>query len=518
VNQRKKLPIGIQSFRKIIEGNYIYVDKTRFIHRLVTEGQLYFLSRPRRFGKSVLISTLEALFRGERELFEGCYIIDHWDWQPRPVIRLDLLGIDSFRLENLEARINSKLERQANDNGLRLPEGDSAERLSHLIESLAQEKRVVVLIDEYDKPILDHIDDPEVRTRNQKFLASFYGVLKSLEDKLEFVMLTGVSKFTRVSVFSDLNNLNDITLHPQYGSITGYTEEDLDNTFAAFLEDGIDGLRGIALREKIRLWYNGYSWNGTTRVYNPVSLLNLFDQRRFAAYWFSTGTPKFLIDLFRRQQLEASELGSLEISELSLEGFAPDKVDLVSMLFQTGYLTIKKRLDTPLGSTYQMGFPNREVEQSFLTHILASYASGDPGHLGVKMWKLGKHLANRDLDSFCEGLCGLFASIPYNIFIEDREAYYHTVIYLALTLSGVRVIGEVQTNKGRIDAVIETDDHIYVLEFKLGVAREALDQIAEKGYVAAYRDRGKQVIAVGIGLDPEQRNIGDWRCEPESGA
>jgi len=506
----KKLPIGVQSFEEMIRNDYLYVDKTATIHELVTEGKYYFLSRPRRFGKTVLVSTLEALFQGKRDLFSGLFIEDKWDWQPSPVIRIDMLGIPSDSSEKLEESLCQRLEHTATTLGITLSGGTSANRLWQLIHALGDREPVVVLIDEYDKPILDQISHPEVATANQKLLAPFYGVLKALHEKIRFVFLTGVSKFTRVSLFSDLNNLEDISISPRFATITGYTDEELDRYFEPYFADGIGDLEGSALREEVRSWYNGYSWDGAHRVYNPVSILLLLKEKSFAAHWFATGTPKFLLEIIRQRKPRLDELASLELSGLSLEGFSPDRVDLVALLFQTGYLTIKSRRNTRHGPLYTMGYPNREVEQSFLTHVLAEFSNDDIGPVELRVRNLGEKLEHGDVEGFCEGLRSIFASIPYNIFVDDREAYYHTVVYLALSLSGVPITGELQTNRGRIDAVLETPYRFYVIEFKLGSAREALDQIQEKDYCAPFRNRGKEVVALGIGLDEEQRNIGDW--------
>ncbi len=513
----KKLPLGIQSFAELIEKGYLYVDKTDFIHRLVTTGKLYFLSRPRRFGKSVLLSTLEALYRGQRQLFEGLYIADRWDWEPRPVIRLDFLGIESSGREILEHDLSLRLQEQARLNDLELKTQGCANQFRELILALAESGQVVVLIDEYDKPILDNITDADQAEDNRKFLANFYAVLKSVESKLDFLILTGVSRFTP-SLFSELNNLTDITLHPNYAGIAGYSEAEVTQYLDPYLEQGIGGLSGVPLRNEIREWYNGYSWDGQTRMYNPVSLLNLLDQKRFSAFWFSTGTPKFLIELLRKSKISIPELAQLEIRELSMEGFEPKKIDPIALLFQTGYLTIRSVYQVRRRTRYLMGYPNLEVRESFLTHLLANCSENQPGQVGILAERIGEDLKEADIDGFCQGLQSLFGAIPYNIFINDREAYYHTVIYLVLSLTGLQLSCEIQTNRGRIDAVLETEDRFYVTEFKLGSAQEALDQIHDKQYAVAYRNRGKTVYLFGIGIDPQKRNLSEWICIPDEPA
>jgi len=511
MSTRKKLPLGIQDFAELIEKDYLYVDKTEYVYRLVSESKLNFLSRPRRFGKSVLLSTFEALFAGRRELFQGLYIADRWNFKAHPVIRLDLLGIRSESEQVLERDIGQRLKEQAQRHGLKLSSEGCANLFRELILKLAERDRVVVLIDEYDKPILDHITDKMRAEANKKFLANFYAVLKSVEKKLEFLFMTGVSKFTRVSLFSELNNLTDLTLHPDYAGVAGYTDSELDH-FAAYLDQEIDGFSGVALRTRIKTWYDGYSWDGITRVTNPVSLLNLLDQKRFAPFWFSTGTPRFLIECLRSEQVAIPELANMEIEEFSMDGFEPEHLDPIALLFQTGYLTIKEVCKTANGTTYRMGYPNFEVKRSFLIYLLANFTDKKPGQLGVAASRIGRSLSAGDIEAFCQGIQNLFAAIPDNIFIADREAYYHTVIYLVLSLLGVDLACEIQTNKGRIDAVIETEDRFYVTEFKLGRAQEVPDQIKARDYADAYRLRGKAVFLLGIGIDSEQRNIADWQC------
>ena len=515
MSELKALPLGIQDFEKIITNDFLYIDKTTYIHQMVKKGGLYFLSRPRRFGKSVLINTLQALYQGRRELFEGLYIADKWDWQPRPIIRLDFLGVKTGK-GMLEQEINDRLDEQAAIYGVKLEAPDSNRRFRQLILELSKQGRVVVLIDEYDKPILDQISNQEQAEANRKLLATFYAVLKSLEHHLEFLLMTGVSKFSKVSLFSDLNNLTDITLHPTYGRITGYTQQELDHYFSPYLEDGIGGLCGEPLRNKIKDWYNGYSWDGKTRVYNPVSVLQLLYQHKFDVFWFATGTPRFLIELLRQKRIDIKNLPGMEVNSMFMEGYEPDAIDPVAMLFQTGYLTIKEIIyaeENDELDTYQMDYPNFEVRRSFLNHLLADYAEQAPSFIGPMVQKLKRDLGKNKIDAFCQGLQGLFATIPYNAFVPEREGYYQTVIYLILSLLGLEPACEVQTNKGRVDAVLETSNCFYVVEFKIGSALEAIDQIKEREYAAAYAHRSKPVKLLGIGIDPLQKNIHEWICE-----
>jgi len=509
----KKLPIGIQNFGEIIRDGYLYIDKTEAIHRLVTEGKLYFLSRPRRFGKSVLVSTLAALFRGERDLFRGLFIEDKWDWRARPVLSLSMLGLRTDTVANQEADLIERLGEQAAQHGVTVSATSSPSRLRELILAMAANGPVAILIDEYDKPILDQITDPVRAEANKKHLAPFYATLKLVEEHLGFLFMTGVSKFTRVSLFSDLNNLEDISLSPAFACIAGYTEAEITQNMAAYLAMGIEGLAGPALIEKMRDWYNGYTWDGKTHLYNPVSILKLFKQKRFTSFWFSTGTPKFLIDLYRNGQIRQVDLDGTEVSELIMDGFEPEKIDPIALLFQTGYLTIKDIIPTSGFRIFRMGYPNREVRDAFLTYLLAGFSQADPSKIGARTWQLGEYLRKNEIDAFVEGLRSVIASIPYNIFIDDREAYYQTAIYLVLSLIGVPLLAEIQTNKGRIDVVMETETRLYITEFKLGTAREALDQIHNHGYAEAYRNRSRDIVLLGVGIAPEKRNIEDWIAE-----
>jgi len=506
----KKLPLGIQSFSRMIENDYLYVDKTELIHRLVASGALYFFSRPRRFGKSVLISTLEALYLGRKDLFSGLFIEDVWDWAPRPVIRFDLLGMDSRDLDALALGIDGRPQEIAEAHGIRLTRESTAERFRELILTVSRERRAVVLIDEYDKPILDQLEHHERAEEIRRFLATFYSVLKSVEDRLELLFLTGVSNFTRVSLFSDLNNLQDISLYPDYAALAGFTEAEMARYFGPYLAGGIDGYEGRALEDQIRLWYDGYSWDGVTRIYNPVSVVSMMAKRRFSTFWFSTGTPKFLISTLRENKLALESLEDIRVPEYALDAFQIDRIDPIPLLFQAGYLTIKEAIREARGWSYRLSYPNYEVKEAFLSFFLADSTSREVSGLSTVIRALTDDLAHRSADSFCERLQSLFASIPYNMFLPDREAYDQTVIYVVMTLLGARISGEVQTHTGRIDAVLEIENAVWIIELKLGTAAEAMDQIEEKGYATAFRKDGLELFLLGIGLDRRARNISDW--------
>jgi hypothetical protein len=515
----KNLPIGVQTFRDFSEEDYIYVDKTKQIHDLFARGgKYYFLSRPRHFGKSLLISTLSEIFSGNQELFKGLWIYDRIEWTQYPVIHLDFSHIDYETPEKLKESIKKFLDKVAKNYGLTLDKERSyKESFVELIEKLSVKGRVVILVDEYDKPMIEYIeaDEMEIAKKIRKVLKNFYGVIKGSDAFLRFVFITGVSKVSKVSVFSDLNNLIDITLHENFSTLMGYTETELQHYFSPYI-DQMTEKRGISksdLTETIREWYNGYSWDGENFVYNPYSILNLFNTNSFGNFWFSTGTPSFLIQLIKSQQIELMEFENLAVTGFTFDTYDIENMDISALLFQTGYLTIKKITIEDEEKTYELSYPNHEVRNSFLTYLLGEYTQKKSGVNTRLLKRIGKAAAADDMDRFVRELKSLFASIPYHIFIGDREAYYHTIIYLVLSLNGAEVRAEDPTNIGRIDAVLETGKKIYIMEFKIGSEQEALAQIKEMKYYEKYLGKGKDIVLMGIGFDPEERNIGNYLLE-----
>ena len=375
----KRLPLGIQSFRKIAEGDYVYVDKTRYIYSLINDASYYFLSRPRRFGKSLLLDTIGEVFGGEKELFKGLWIFDSdYDFQKYPVIRLDMSNIPNDTPEILKDSISEELIACANKQKISMDRGEPAVLFKRLIENLYEKynQRVVVLIDEYDKPILDHINEIVLAEANRKILHSFYGILKSMDPYLRFTFITGVSKFTKTSIFSGLNNLLDITLTKQYANICGITIGDFDKYFREHIEQisSIEEFKVFDnLRDEILTWYDGYSWDGKTRVINPFSLLSFFSQERFAGFWYASGTPKFLMDLIKKKPESYSNLNNIKITENILDSMELDRIAINSLLFQTGYLTIKEMPPTAGEPVYFLGIPNNEVRGAFNLHILTAF-------------------------------------------------------------------------------------------------------------------------------------------------
>ena len=474
----KKLPIGLQDFGGLRRNGFLYVDKTEGIYQLATEGKYYFLSRPRRFGKSLLVSTLAELFQGHRELFEGLWIHDRWDWQQTHPVLDFRFNNASYKVIGLEAFLTEELALQAEAFGIDLQGSAYPSQLRHLIVTLAkQHRQVVVLIDEYDKPILDYLHDIPQAQANREVLKNFYSVLKPLDPHLRLVLLTGVSKFSRVSIFSELNNLLDLTLHPRYTTLVGYTQGELEHYFADRIDQLSPRFGGReALLAQVRQWYNGYSWDATHYVYNPFSVLNFFDQGRFQNFWFETGTPTFLIKLLNRER--KYDLENVQARPLVFSSFELERIQPLALLFQTGYVTIKA-VDND--QVYTLSYPNYEVKDSLLQYLLAEYSHQYPSDTSLLAFQMKQALEQDDLPAFVAALNSLFASIPYQIFIADKEAYYHSVTFLALSLVGSFVQVEVSQAKGRPDAVVHTPETIYVLEFKLNASAEAvLEQIRQQ--------------------------------------
>ena len=516
----KDLPIGLQTFGKLIHGNYLYIDKTESIYRLISRGgQYYFISRPRRFGKSLLISTLYELFSGNRELFKGLWIQDKIQWNKHPVIHIDFTEIDFETVSLLKNSLDEILERTGKEYHVRLTSTSYKTRFGELIRKLAisQNSKVVVLIDEYDKPITTFIETEEKRKAeaNRKVLKNFYSILKSSDKYIRFVFITGVSKFSRVSIFSDLNNLNDITIDDNFSTLLGLTHLEL----LKYFDDRIDDMSkkmamdNNVLLQYIKQWYNGYSWDGRDFLYNPFSILSLFDKNRFGNYWFSTGTPTFLINHIKKRKKDIISLEEVEVGESIFESYDIDNLEVISMLFQTGYLTIKEMKPVGVQYKYRLSYPNEEVKESFLKHVLASYTAEETGIVGSKILDLVEVINNDNLDNFFTIIKSIFAAIPSHLFVKDREAYYHTIIYLILSLLGVNIKAEVHTNKGRIDAVMETDDCIYLVEFKMGTSAYALAQIEKMKYHERFLSSRKPIKLIGVGFDKKDRNIRDYKVK-----
>ena len=462
---KRRLPIGIQTFCKIRQEDCYYVDKTAYIRRLLDEGTHYFLSRPRRFGKSLFLDTLKEVFEGNESLFTGLAIHDQWDWSVRhPVLRLSF-GKGNFKVPGyVETNLMAQLDAVERRTGVASDYPTGPERFAHLLEALHSqtEQPVAVLIDEYDKPILDALEVPDIARANRDFLRGLYAVIKDCDAHVRFTFITGVSKFSKVSLFSGLNNLKDITLDARYSAICGYTDADLDTVFTLELP-GLD-------RDQIRDWYNGYSWRGDEQVYNPFDILLLFDSREFKAHWFETGTPTFLVETLCKRHVSSLELGEMVGSDELLSTFDVDHIATEALLFQTGYLTITDAEDLGGKRLYQLGYPNREVRQS-LNESLLGYLVQDPSRQMANSVRLYRLLEANDFVGLKTLFHAFFASIPYEWYnnndIAGYEGYYASVFYSYFAALGLDIRVEDSSSHGRLDMAILFNGHVYLFEFKV---------------------------------------------------
>ncbi|NBC14564.1 MAG: AAA family ATPase [Gammaproteobacteria bacterium] len=515
---RKRLPIGIQTFREIREEDCYYVDKSGFALRLVDEGKYYFLSRPRRFGKSLFLDTLAELFSGTEELFRGLEANGRWDWGRRfPVIRLSFAeGVLTGRAE-LDARIRDLLRINAEGLDVEVPAGlDIAGAFGELIRQAHRRhgERVVVLVDEYDKPILDNLTRPDIARANRDGLRNLYSVIKGADAHIRFAFLTGVSKFSKVSLFSGLNNLNDITVDARYSAICGYTEADLDQVFAAEL-DGFD-------RDLIRTWYNGYNWTGEA-VYNPFDVLLLFDKRRFRAWWFETATPTFLIDVLTERQAWLPQLGQLQADSAMLSAFDVGHISTEALLWQTGYLTIEREEEVFGEYRYRLRYPNREVYQSLSNSLLKAWTADAQAVLRQKE-RLGELLLANDFAGMKALFTAFFASIPHDWYrnnpIAKYEGYYASVFYAYFASLGLDLTPEESSNAGRLDMALRFNGQIYLFEFKvveLAAEGGALAQLKARGYADHYRGSGQPIHLIGVEFSREQRRVVGFEVETLAG-
>ncbi len=501
----QKLPLGIQSFRELRTNDYLYVDKTKQILELIETSKVYFLSRPRRFGKSLLVSTLKELFLGNKELFKGLFIEDKIEWKKFPVIHLDFAK-SNYKKLGLELAIKERLTYQADLYEIELTKNTISSQLEELIRKLKEKynQKVVLLIDEYDKPIIDFLGEETVHIaeENRDIMKEFYSPIKSLDDELQFFFLTGVSRFSKVSIFSDLNHLNDITLTRLGHTLVGYTEQEVYDYF----EENINQIAKeknstqTEIKAAIRDWYNGYSFRGE-KLYNPFSILSFMIDREFNNYWFTTGTPTFLVKLMREEQYYDMDNTIMDLQTLS--SFDITNMQPVTVLFQTGYLTLieEKRMNV-----YKLGYPNREVKNSMLNMLLNSYTHNKEGFAIPLAIQIEEAFVAQDFETLFIHFNTLFAKIPYQIFEQHKESYYHSVVFLTFELLGFYINSEVSTSKGRIDAVVKTEKAIFVLEFKVnGTAEDAIQQIKEKGYADKYKsenqkvnNKGKKIYLIGV--------------------
>ncbi len=507
----KKLPIGIQTYERLITEGYYYVDKTPFIASLADAGVYYFLSRPRRFGKSLLVSTIRSAYEAKKELFAGTYLYEHWDWSTsNPVVHFSFGSGVIRNLQELYIRFDAILRRIAAAHDVQLEEKDLRERFIELIFTLykVHKRKVVVLIDEYDKPILDNIHNTQTAIGIREELKNYYSVLKDSDPYLEFVFITGVSKFSKVSLFSGLNNLNDITLEGPYSAICGYTQQELEDVFK-------ERLRGVDM-PRVRRWYNGYNWLGDD-VYNPFDILLYLNSGQFANYWFETATPTFLVKLLEQKQYHIPALEHLRVSEKILGSFEVDRLEVETLLFQTGYLTIKTVRQMAGMRRFELGYPNQEVKQSLTDYIL-TYLTDLTVEAEENKIAVYEALEANDLDGLGRAMHAFFASIPHQWYTKNEiakyEGYYASIVYCYFAALGVDVSPEEPTNKGRIDLVVRFESRIYIIEFKVLELTEpgrALEQIKEKGYAQKYS--GQETYLIGAEFSKDTKNIERFEWE-----
>ena len=538
MNTPRKLPIGIQSFEKLRRDGFLYIDKTSFLWQLVQVSSPYFLSRPRRFGKSLFLSTLAAYFRGQKELFKDLYLEKAEEeqaaqegreaWPAYPVLYFDFNIGQYLESEALNERLDSLLKEQESLYGILVAKEEKpffASRFERLIQAAYQKtgKQVVILVDEYDKPLLQTMGvDEELNEHYRNTLKAFYSVIKTCDEYIRFAFLTGVTKFSKISIFSDLNNLKDISLNETYAGICGITQKELETNFQPEIQalaekQKLDYSQALAA---LKQWYDGYLFHPAGEgMYNPYSILNAFDDKELKSYWFSTGTPTFLVNFLKEAHYYIPDLdGKVELDEEGLQTYRAVAQDALPILFQAGYLTIKSYI--PEARMYRLGFPNNEVRYGFLKNVLPAYSGLPFVETGKSVWKFVEDIRAGNVEGVMDRLKSIISGITYDNFTAEnlklREQNYQTAIYLVFTLMGQFVQTEVHSAMGRADCVVTTADSIYIFEFKLsgnGSAEDALNQIKKNNYAAQYKADGKKVVLIGSSFNEQTRTIKDWKTE-----
>ena len=514
-----KLPIGIQDFEKIRTGGYLYIDKTEHVYRLASEGSYYFLSRPRRFGKSLLLSTIKALFLGKRELFKGLAIDqkEDWDWAVHPVLHLDLNTNKYDKAEVLERKLDESLNEWETLYDCARPDLPLGMRFEKVIKAAYEKtgQRVVILVDEYDKPLLQAIGNKELQDEYRGTLKGFYGALKSMDGCIKFAMLTGVTKFGKVSVFSDLNNLEDISLDYAYHDVCGITEQEL----LSYFPTQIDALaeRGKLTREecieKLRKMYDGYHFcEDAPGMYNPFSVLSTFKKQSFGSYWFETGTPTYLVELLRRHYYDLEEMATSEVTSDVINSIDAESTNPIPVIYQSGYLTIKG-YDKEF-QMYRLGFPNQEVEEGFIKYLAPFYLDNREERSVFDIRSFTSDVREGKAEQFLSRLKSLFASAPYDSVKGDKENHFQNMMWVVFKMMGFYSQTEYHTSDGRIDLLVETPQYRYIMEFKLdGTAEEALQQIKDKNYPLQFQQDDRQTYIIGVNFSKETRTIDRWVIE-----
>ena len=537
MNTPRKLPLGVQSFEKLRRDGYLYIDKTSFLWQLVQVSSPYFLSRPRRFGKSLFLSTLAAYFRGQKELFKDLYLEKaekeqasqegREAWQAYPVLYLDF-NTENYNDENsMHTILHTHLSQWEKQYEADTSEQTFSSRFKGIIQRAYHQtgKQVVILIDEYDKPLLQTMGINEaLNEQYRNTLKAFYSVIKTCDEYIRFAFLTGVTKFSKISIFSDLNNLRDISMEKQYAGLCGITQIELETNFQPDIQVLADE-QDLTYQEALaalKQWYDGYLFHPAGEgMYNPFSLLSAFVKKEIKSYWFSTGTPTFLVNYLKEAHYYIPDLdGNVELDEEGLQTYRAVTQDTLPILFQAGYLTIKEYIsDLRL---YRLGFPNDEVRYGFLHNLLPAYSDVPFGQTGVWVGRFVQDIRKGNVDSFMERMQAIISSIPYDDFPKEklklREQNYQTAVYLVFALMGQFVQTEVHCGTGRADCVVHTADTIYIFEFKLsdnGSAEDALNQIKKNGYAEQYKADGKKIVLIGSSFDEEKRTIKEWKILSE---
>ncbi|MFA5596634.1 MAG: putative AAA-ATPase [bacterium ADurb.Bin157] len=507
-------------FEYLISRNCLYVDKSEYYWKLISSAaKTYFMSRPRRFGKSLTISALHAIFSGKRDLFKGLAIdAKDYDWAVYPIIHLDFGNAKADSAETLEEYLRLRIQQEADKLGKNLKQNDSAAAFYELIATLANdEQKVVILIDEYDKPILNNILSPKIK-EILNVLKGFYSTIKTCDSMERFVFMTGVSKFSKVSVFSDLNNLVDLTMDARFANMMGYTQEELEDNFGAYLKplaekQNIDYSDFLA---KIKLWYDGFRFEKSAEtVYNPVSLASfIVNQGDFRNYWFATGTPTFLLELAKATNFNIEQTLAEPVSELAFSAYEVGNVSPLVLMIQTGYLTIKSYEHGIIGSEFYLDFPNLEVKSSFQTYFLAFYINKQALETDGFSKKLVKTFSNGKPEEFINVFNSFMAGVPYDLHIKV-ERYYQTIFFVIFRMIGVYIQAEARTFDGRVDAFAAYGDNAYIFEFKLdSTAEVALEQIKTKEYFKQFENSGKKITLIGANFDSKTGKITDYKIEP----
>ncbi len=512
----KDLPIGVQTFKKMREQGYVYVDKTQLIYNLARKQSTSFLSRPRRFGKSLLLNTFKELFLGNEKLFQGLWIHDKWVWsQSYPVIHLSFDSMD-YQVSGLDVAISYEMKKNAQKYGIEFSSSSYKLQFEELITQLCEKHgQIVLLIDEYDKPIIDYLESgdlPQAKI-NQKIMKTFYSVLKNSEDYLRFFFITGVSKFSKVSIFSDLNYLDDLTLDKKYVNIVGYTQEEVEFYFEENLQSIMESLEMTReeLLEMMRVMYDGFSWDGKSKLYNPFGTLNFLNKESFDNFWFSSGMPYFLYKIMRERLL--FDFSNTKTSSNDLEKYDIENLDLIPLLFQTGYLTVKSYNH----KTKEMilDYPNQEVRESMYSFMIDNLAKNEHRSSAIiTNIDLLKAFQDANLDQVKELINSLLAGLPYDAYDKKSEGLFHGLLHFIFQLLGIYVKSEVHSSKGRADSVVETATHVFIFEFKFNKnAEDALQQIKDNKYADKYRASNKIIIGIGVNFVSEDKEINGWKPE-----